>query len=73
MFKKIREPFKQDAIVNYNWHVDNILKDSHPYAKEVHGADDDDAKQRRTAIRIYPEDIPELHIADKPQSTIYRP
>ena len=37
IFKKLREPFETDEksnIIDYNWHVDGILKNSQSYNKE---------------------------------------
>lgn len=37
IFRKLREPFETDEkenIIDYNWHVDGILKNSQSYNKE---------------------------------------
>ncbi len=43
LFRKLREPIESDKranIIDYNWHVDGILKNSQSYNKE--GTDIDD-------------------------------
>ena len=65
MFKEMREPFKQnthDNIIDFNWQVDSILKNFQPYTTKAMNQVADKGEQRRTAIRLYPEDIPELQV-----------